>query len=849
MNSSKSFFFLIKVIQLKRNVLELIFRFFLFFFIGIIFFSSNILAQADTRFYCPPINDYNNQPYQLVLSTSFPTATVTVRSPAGVNFPATNYVVVNGTPTEINFNTQIAALGSANGGLQNNFANTVQSDAGFIITSDNPITVYLKPNRNNNQEIIPLKGSTGLGTTFRAASQTLTRNGGCGNDLEQNSHFVSVMATENGTTVNFDNPNAGGFNGSANPVTYNLNAGQSVMIQTPLNTLTNQITGTLIRSNRPISVTSGGQHIGASAGAGACDAGIDNLVPIEELGTDYIFARGNGNASNSNQDYAFVVAHTNNTQVFLNGVLQGTINAGQYINMITPNVAAGTPFYIRTSQPAYAFHVSSQGANEMGMSLLPRLICTGARYINFQRQTGLNNRVYVVIPTSALPSFRLNGNPFTFYGVTPQTVIGIAGWSVITFQDANIANNNVMTADRSFHVGLLAADASNTGLYGFLSNYNVDIQSFDPSSNLPSNSYNLTDLCAGLTIFDTMIVTSCAPPNVIDSIYVNPPSAGVATIEVPFGPDNPVYSLATNPGFSGPVTLQIFISNALGHEITVTTSLTINPPIGILAGSPNFTCDGGATYTILGSFIGTPPFTATGTGAPGTWSGNNWTSAPIPAGTPYNVTIVDTFICNPPVNWVGNSPYCIQLQNDTVFCIDGTVSSANLINVLLNDIANNTPINISDVTLNVVSPDPTNSIDLNVSSGNISINSITNEGLYSLSYQVCESSNPSNCRSANVYVYVRPNLTFSLSPLSDCGANDGIIEIENLVPFTSYSLSINGSVSNIVPSSSSYIINALPVGNYDIIITNLTSGCNFLLPNLIIQNPEILQSPFGIGCD
>lgn len=628
----------------------------LFFFI-ISAISSNVFGQLDTQFFCPPLNDYQDGPNQLVISTSFPSANVTVRSPNNTALPPTNYTVVAGTPLIINYTTVIPAFQAVIGNIQNTLRNTVLSDAGLIITSDVPVAVYLKPNRGNNQEIIPLKGTTGLGTIFRAGSQTLPRQPGCGDDLEQNSHFISVMASEDNTTVTFNNPNPGGFQGTTNPVSFTLNTGQSVMVQTPQGAFNNQISGTLVTSNNPISVTSGGQHIGAAAPAGACDAGIDNLVPIEEIGTEYIFARGNGNVSNANQDYAFVVAHSNNTQVFVNGVSQGTINAGQVLNYITPQVPFGTPFYLTTSNPAYVYHVSSRGGNEMGMSILPRLTCTGNRFINFPRQTDLTNGVYVIIQTASIPSFLFNGQGIAFYGVTPIPVPTLPQWSVLNFGDATILANNVMTADESFHVGLLGNAGTSTGLYGFLSSYNVDIQAFNPQDNSPSNAYIINDVCINEAFLDTLLIRSCAPPHQIDSFQISPSIAGLVQVETSAGPNNPVYSFLANSGFySGPVAITFFITNTLGHQTQVTTNFIINAPPEILVGFPVLSCFDSTSYQISANFTGVPPFVATGDGAPGVWVGNSWTSAPIPLSQSFSIVITDNNGCNPPFDLAGNAP-------------------------------------------------------------------------------------------------------------------------------------------------------------------------------------------------
>lgn len=52
------------------------------------------------------------------------------------------------------------------------------------------------------------------------------------------------------------------------------------------------------------------------------------------------------------------------------------------------------------------------------------------------------------------------------------------------------------------------------------------------------------------------------------------------------------------------------------------------------------------SYTLSIEVTGTAPYTVSGTGAPGTWVGNTWTSEAILAGVDYNITIKDANGCN-----------------------------------------------------------------------------------------------------------------------------------------------------------------------------------------------------------
>lgn len=63
-------------------------------------------------------------------------------------------------------------------------------------------------------------------------------------------------------------------------------------------------------------------------------------------------------------------------------------------------------------------------------------------------------------------------------------------------------------------------------------------------------------------------------------------------------------------------------------------------------GTESTTCNiSGADYTLSVELTGTPPYTVTGTGVPGIFLGNVWTSDPIPEGTDYDVTFEDANTC------------------------------------------------------------------------------------------------------------------------------------------------------------------------------------------------------------
>ncbi|MEZ4979151.1 MAG: Ig-like domain-containing protein, partial [Chitinophagales bacterium] len=92
-------------------------------------------------------------------------------------------------------------------------------------------------------------------------------------------------------------------------------------------------------------------------------------------------------------------------------------------------------------------------------------------------------------------------------------------------------------------------------------------------------------------------------------------------------------------------------------------------------GAVSTSCNPSAlSYTVSLSVTGQAPFVATGTGAPGTWTGSNWISNDIPVGTNYNINITDLNACNT-LNASGIAPVCDPCVN-TVLNLNITKTDA-----------------------------------------------------------------------------------------------------------------------------------------------------------------------------
>jgi hypothetical protein len=153
--------------------------------------------------------------------------------------------------------------------------------------------------------------------------------------------MTSVMATEDNTLLPLMAlPTLGFSDGiSRTQFTFTLNKGQSYIIDGRGNNTQNWtgFIGAKIVSNKPVSITNGnfnGQY--ATNSTQSSDILMDQGVPIDKLGQEFILMKGNGNPGNG-MEKAIIVADEDNTQIYLNGsgTPAATINAGGYY--VTPN--------------------------------------------------------------------------------------------------------------------------------------------------------------------------------------------------------------------------------------------------------------------------------------------------------------------------------------------------------------------------------------------------------------------------------------------------------------------------------------------------------------------------------
>lgn len=450
-------------------------KYFLSLFLLLGLALGEALGQTDREFWfaAPDITaTHGDDPIQIRLSTFDRPSNITISQPANPGFAPQLISLAANSAQTIDLTAFLADIEAP--------ANTV-SNAGILIESTELITAYYEVNPRLNPDIFALKGRNGLGTEFRLPMQqtwasnpyTIEPTGG-----------AVIVATEDNTNVTITpttDITIGGtvIHPAGTPFTVNLDLGQVYSLNTESTTGADLPAGTLIESDKPVAVT----LFHDSIKVGGChDLTGDQLVPTDILGTDYIVMRGF--FGGSYDEIINVTAVSNGTQVFVDGTLQATINAGESYRhpMTTTDVRA----YVTTSQPAYVTHYAGFGC-EVGMAILPPIECTGSREVYFVRSTDERFGLNLLVPAGSEDNFSLNGRPentdipASAFAVVPGT--GGAWMSAqievsdIPALNALITSGNtaqVANSDALFHLGVINGGNSGSGCrYGYFSSFST----------------------------------------------------------------------------------------------------------------------------------------------------------------------------------------------------------------------------------------------------------------------------------------------------------------------------------------------------------------------------------------
>lgn len=478
-------------------------------------FSISCFAQFSKTHYIPPLSNSDSQvpqgQYMYISCPSLTPVNFKIYQLGGTILLGT---VSRDTPYVLNigagFDTQLL--------VSRNIVSAIRNDKGYIVEAEDLVyvTVRLTSTPQNYQAGgLVSKGLAALGTQFRIGAFINT-----GAPSTNNNHytFASILATENNTTISFNDikvgvsliNNSGAGNTPANVI---LNRGESYVMAVEGPNLANKdgLIGASITSDKPIAVNCG-SFAGSNGTTTNLDLGFDQIVSAERTGKEYIFIKGNGpNAT----ERPLLVANVDNTEIFLNGnpLPFITLNAGQYVALNGSQFSTFGNLYVRTSQNVFAYQ-GIGGTNDQAnqnMHFVPPLSCETPKVINnipfinaVGNNTSFTGTVCIVTEINANLNFIINGTSYSLATLPanitangPLAVLGNTTFETYTFQ--GLTGNISVFSSKQVYLSYFGSSGAATygGFYsGFTFKPEVTFGSLSTSqtSCIPSTILSINSL-------------------------------------------------------------------------------------------------------------------------------------------------------------------------------------------------------------------------------------------------------------------------------------------------------------------------------------------------------------------
>lgn len=447
-------------------------------FLFIILFTINSFAQFSKTHYIPPLISAPGLVADQYLYISTP-------SSANVNFKiiANGGGVINGT---VNRNNPYRySIGSGdNTQLFTPINNTgIIINKGFIIEAEDLIYVSARVNAGINNDGgfnhaggLVSKGNSALGTTFRLGAML--------NPLFDTTllNFATILATENGTKITLSNLQNGTklLDGTivSGPITITLNKNESYVLALQNyndgSTVSNssKIIGALLTSDKAIVVNSGSfggsnsTEMGINPNDGGLipmgrDVGFDQIVALEKTGKEYVFVKGIGT---DDLERVILVAHSDNTQIFLNGTATPfkTLNQGEYVALDGSQFSNGN-LYVTSSAKIFAYQciAGSDSPANQNMFFVPPINCSTPNTVDnipLIESIGLNTFNGILnIVTEVGATVLLNNNPITS---SPTSITGNPAFVRYTVSD--LSGNIAVKSTKQVYVSYFGTNGAAT---------------------------------------------------------------------------------------------------------------------------------------------------------------------------------------------------------------------------------------------------------------------------------------------------------------------------------------------------------------------------------------------------
>ncbi|WP_397447178.1 T9SS type B sorting domain-containing protein [Polaribacter sp. R77954] len=417
----------------------------LLLFVFVFLQIDNSYSQLSKKHFIPPLTyaeegNANPENHYFYISTpSLKDVSYTIKQIGSPNNDITGIISRN-NPREL-----FIANGNSQLFVDSRQTSIVHNNKGYIVEATDVVYVSIRALAGGGAQAGALvsKGSSALGTTFRAGMFT--------NENPQSNYlnFISVMASEDNTQVTFDDLPTGisikNYTGTL-PISVILNEGESYVVATNAaeNTINRDgLIGTLINSDKPVIVNTGAAN-GSFHNGGGRDYGIDQIVGLDKVGTDYIFVKGDGENGWEN---VLIVAHEDGTEVEINNNgATTTINKAEYLLIEGNEFDTNGNMFVKTSNPVFAYQgvgASTSEANQ-GMFFVPPLSCESRGKVdNIPIIESIGNVTFtggVTVVTNANANVSINSEPIANFSTSGPYSIDINNDGIPDYETYKVTN-------------------------------------------------------------------------------------------------------------------------------------------------------------------------------------------------------------------------------------------------------------------------------------------------------------------------------------------------------------------------------------------------------------------------
>lgn len=334
------------------------------------------------------------------------------------------------------------------------------------ILSDNPVTVYGLSSRYQTTDAFLGLPVSVLGKEYMAMGYKYSEG-----LLSQ----FAIIATEEETVVTIT-PTANTSTGHAATVPFSVSMRKGDVFQVSSHNETSagtDLTGSKITSNKNIAVFSGHQCAYVPEGIVGCNHLAEQMPPITSWGEMFIV----GKLFNRSKYTVRVLAHQDNTQIYLNSELVGTLNAGEvYENSeLTGNTSISSSRPVLVAQYSQGFLNNDYIGDPMMLLVTPTEQFMSSYRFATPKSGDWYHYVNVTIPTAAVSSIRIDGKPLDA-NVEFQQVAN----SMYSIAQLNVSyGTHTISADQSF------------GMYSYGFGYGT--QAYDAYGTMGGQSFNSLD--------------------------------------------------------------------------------------------------------------------------------------------------------------------------------------------------------------------------------------------------------------------------------------------------------------------------------------------------------------------